>query len=87
MEPPGSATYWTPLLWARSILSPNGKNSNVALGSDAFFPFDDCAKAAAAAGITAIIQPGGAGNDQDSIDVCNANGITMVFTGMRHFRH
>lgn len=58
-----------------------------ALGSDAFFPFDDCAKAAAAAGITAIIQPGGAGNDQDSIDVCNANGITMVFTGMRHFRH
>ena len=58
-----------------------------ALGSDAFFPFDDCAKAAAAAGITAIIQPGGAGNDQDSIDVCNANGIAMVFTGMRHFRH
>lgn len=58
-----------------------------ALGSDAFFPFDDCAKAAAQAGITAIIQPGGAGNDQDSIDVCNANGIAMVFTGMRHFRH
>lgn len=58
-----------------------------ALGSDAFFPFDDCAKAAAEAGITAIIQPGGAGNDQDSINVCNENGITMVFTGMRHFRH
>lgn len=58
-----------------------------ALGSDAFFPFDDCAKAAVEAGITAIIQPGGAGNDQDSINVCNENGITMVFTGMRHFRH
>ena len=58
-----------------------------ALGSDAFFPFDDCAKAAAEAGITAIIQPGGAGNDQDSINVCNENGIAMVFTGMRHFRH
>lgn len=58
-----------------------------ALGSDAFFPFSDCAIAAAKAGITAIIQPGGAKKDQDSIDVCNANGITMVFTGMRHFRH
>ncbi len=57
------------------------------LASDAFFPFDDCVEAAAAAGITAIIQPGGAKGDQDSIDACNKHGIAMVFTGMRHFRH
>ncbi|MDK2936057.1 MAG: phosphoribosylaminoimidazolecarboxamide formyltransferase / cyclohydrolase [Eubacteriaceae bacterium] len=57
------------------------------MASDAFFPFDDCVKAAVAAGITAIIQPGGAGRDQDSIDACDEAGITMVFTGMRHFKH
>ncbi len=57
------------------------------LASDAFFPFDDCVQAAAKAGITAIIQPGGSIRDQDSIDACNKYGIAMVFTGMRHFRH
>lgn len=57
------------------------------LASDAFFPFGDCVEAAAKAGITAIIQPGGSVNDQMSIDVCNTYGIAMVFTGMRHFRH
>lgn len=57
------------------------------LASDAFFPFDDCVEAAAKAGITAIIQPGGSVRDQDSIDACNKHGIAMVFTGMRHFRH
>lgn len=57
------------------------------LASDAFFPFDDCATAAAEAGITAIIQPGGAVRDEDSIKVCNENGIAMIFTGMRHFKH
>ncbi len=57
------------------------------LASDAFFPFDDCVRAAAEAGITAIIQPGGSVRDQDSIDVCNENGIAMVFTGKRHFKH
>ncbi len=57
------------------------------LASDAFFPFDDVTKAAAAAGITAIIQPGGSIRDEDSIKVCNENNIAMVFTGMRHFKH
>lgn len=57
------------------------------LASDAFFPFPDCVEAAAAAGITAIIQPGGSMNDQASIDACNKYGIAMVFTGMRHFKH
>lgn len=57
------------------------------LASDAFFPFDDCVEAAHAAGIAAIIQPGGSVRDQDSIDKCNQYGIAMVFTGMRHFKH
>ena len=58
-----------------------------ALASDAFFPFDDCVKACAEAGIACIIQPGGSVRDQDSIDACNKYGIAMVFTGMRHFKH
>lgn len=57
------------------------------LASDAFFPFPDCVQAAAEAGITAIVQPGGSKNDQASIDECNKHGIAMIFTGMRHFRH
>jgi phosphoribosylaminoimidazolecarboxamide formyltransferase/IMP cyclohydrolase len=57
------------------------------LASDAFFPFNDVVQEAAKAGITAIIQPGGSLKDQDSIDECNKHGITMVFTGMRHFKH
>lgn len=57
------------------------------LASDAFFPFSDCVEAAAAAGVTAIIQPGGSIKDQDSIDACNKYGIAMIFTGMRHFKH
>ena len=57
------------------------------LASDAFFPFKDCVELAHEAGITAIVQPGGSVRDQESIDCCNANGIAMVFTGYRHFRH
>ncbi len=57
------------------------------LASDAFFPFDDSVKAAHAAGITAIIQPGGSIRDEDSIKKCNEYGIAMVFTDMRHFKH
>ena len=57
------------------------------LASDAFFPFKDCVELAHEAGITAIVQPGGSVRDQESIDCCNENGISMVFTGIRHFRH
>jgi phosphoribosylaminoimidazolecarboxamide formyltransferase / IMP cyclohydrolase len=57
------------------------------LASDAFFPFADCVEIAHKAGITAIVEPGGSKNDQDSIDYCSANGIAMVFTGIRHFKH
>jgi phosphoribosylaminoimidazolecarboxamide formyltransferase/IMP cyclohydrolase len=57
------------------------------MASDAFFPFPDCVEIAHQAGITAIIQPGGSIRDNDSIAYCNNNGIAMVFTGIRHFRH
>lgn len=57
------------------------------LASDAFFPFADNVEEIAAAGIQAIIQPGGSVRDQDSIDMANKYGLTMVFTGVRHFRH
>ncbi len=57
------------------------------LASDAFFPFNDSVTLAAAAGITAIVQPGGSKKDQDSIDACNQNGIAMCLTGVRHFKH
>jgi phosphoribosylaminoimidazolecarboxamide formyltransferase / IMP cyclohydrolase len=57
------------------------------LASDGFFPFDDSVRTAAAAGIKAIIQPGGSMRDQDSIAAANELGIVMVFTGQRHFLH
>lgn len=57
------------------------------LASDAFFPFDDSVRAAAAAGIRAIVQPGGSIRDEDSIRAANELGVIMVFTGVRHFRH
>jgi len=57
------------------------------LASDAFFPFDDCVRMAHAEGIEAFIQPGGSIRDKDSIEYCKQNGLVMVITGMRHFRH
>ena len=57
------------------------------MASDAFFPFRDGIDAAAEAGITAVIQPGGSMRDQEVIDAANEAGMAMVFTGMRHFRH
>lgn len=57
------------------------------MASDAFFPFRDSIDAAAQAGITAVIQPGGSMRDQEVIDAVNEAGMAMIFTGMRHFRH
>jgi phosphoribosylaminoimidazolecarboxamide formyltransferase / IMP cyclohydrolase len=57
------------------------------MASDAFFPFADCVEIAHQAGITAVVQPGGSIRDQESIDYCNANGLAMVTTGVRHFKH
>jgi len=68
---------------AESGLGPQGS----VLASDAFFPFDDNVHAAAEAGITAIIQPGGSVRDEEVIAAADAHGIAMVFTGIRHFKH
>ena len=57
------------------------------MASDAFFPFPDCVEIAGKAGITAVVQPGGSIKDQLSIDYCDENGIAMVMTGVRHFKH
>lgn len=57
------------------------------MASDAFFPFPDCVEIANKEGIKAVIQPGGSIKDQLSIDYCNENGMSMVFTGFRHFYH
>ena len=57
------------------------------MASDAFFPFPDCVELANNAGIKAVIQPGGSIKDQLSIDYCNANNMSMVMTGTRHFKH
>ncbi|MDD4797069.1 MAG: bifunctional phosphoribosylaminoimidazolecarboxamide formyltransferase/IMP cyclohydrolase [Eubacteriales bacterium] len=76
-------------IWAtQQALERSGDDvKGAALASDAYFPFDDCVKAAAAAGITAIIQPGGSVRDGESIAAADEAGIAMVFTGMRHFKH
>ncbi|MEZ5009238.1 MAG: bifunctional phosphoribosylaminoimidazolecarboxamide formyltransferase/IMP cyclohydrolase PurH, partial [Chitinophagales bacterium] len=57
------------------------------MASDAFFPFPDCVEIAGDAGITAVVQPGGSIKDQDSIDCCNQKDMSMVLTGVRHFKH
>ena len=57
------------------------------MASDAFFPFPDCVEIAHKAGVNAVIQPGGSVRDNESIEYCNQNGIAMVTTGIRHFKH
>jgi phosphoribosylaminoimidazolecarboxamide formyltransferase/IMP cyclohydrolase len=76
-------------IWAarQAIEHAGEKAKGSVLASDAFFPFPDCAEAAAAAGVTAIVQPGGSQNDALSVEVCDKYGIAMVFCGMRHFKH
>ena len=58
-----------------------------AMASDAFFPFPDSIEKAAAAGVTAVIQPGGSVKDAEAIAACNRFGMSMIFTGRRHFKH
>lgn len=76
-------------IWAakQAIEHSNESTVGATLASDAFFPFSDCVEAAAEAGVTAIVQPGGSIRDKDSIEACNARGIAMCFTGERHFKH
>ena len=79
-------------IYSAKLAALKANDSNISLkgsvmASDAFMPFPDCVAAAAQAGATAIIQPGGSKNDQASIDAADAADIAMVFTGIRHFRH
>lgn len=73
-------------IWPTRDALTRGKGATV-LASDAFFPFRDVVDEAAKAGIKAIIQPGGSIKDQESIDAANENKISMVLTGIRHFKH
>lgn len=57
------------------------------MASDAFFPFPDCVQLAHAEGVSAVVQPGGSVNDNQSVSYCDENGMAMYFTGFRHFRH
>lgn len=68
-------------------MKAGGRAQGAVMASDAFFPFPDGIEAAAALGITAIIQPGGSIRDQEVIAAADKLGLAMVFTGMRHFRH
>ena len=65
----------------------NGVKENLVMASDAFFPFDDCVTLAHEMGVTAIVQPGGSVRDEDSIKKADECGISMLFSGMRHFKH
>jgi phosphoribosylaminoimidazolecarboxamide formyltransferase/IMP cyclohydrolase len=64
-----------------------GFTTDLVLASDGFLPFDDTVALAAQYGVTAIVQPGGSIRDEDAIAKANELGITMLFTGMRHFKH
>ncbi|MEX0801052.1 MAG: bifunctional phosphoribosylaminoimidazolecarboxamide formyltransferase/IMP cyclohydrolase [Dehalococcoidia bacterium] len=83
----GQQNRKTPVELALALAGDRAKGA--ALASDAFFPFarDDAVEMACRAGITAIIQPGGAMRDDEAIEVCDEYGAAMVFTGVRHFRH
>jgi phosphoribosylaminoimidazolecarboxamide formyltransferase/IMP cyclohydrolase len=73
---------------AKLAVEKAGKQARgAALASDAFFPFPDAIEVAAEAGVTSIIQPGGAMRDQAVIEAADAAGMAMIFTGVRHFRH
>lgn len=75
---------------AQNTLKEEGKDimtEGLVLASDGFFPFNDCVALAAEYGIKAIVQPGGSIRDEDSINLANEKGITMLFTGERHFKH
>lgn len=65
----------------------NEDTNGAVLASDAFFPFNDCVEVASELGISSIIQPGGSIRDKDSIELCDEKEISMVFTGVRHFKH
>ncbi len=88
----GSGTGQTSRVDALKHAIEKAKNFNLPLegavmASDAFFPFADSVEIAHKAGIKSVIQPGGSIRDKDSIEYCNNHGVSMVFTGIRHFKH
>ncbi|MCL2370674.1 MAG: bifunctional phosphoribosylaminoimidazolecarboxamide formyltransferase/IMP cyclohydrolase [Firmicutes bacterium] len=85
----GLGSGQTNRIWAtnQAIEHAGDRTKGAVLASDAFFPFDDCVEAAAKAGVSAIIQPGGSNRDADSIAACDKYGIAMIFVGNRHFKH
>lgn len=75
---------------AQESLAAEGKDikdAGLVMASDGFFPFSDCVESAAQYGIKAIVQPGGSVRDAESIEAANSHHITMLFSGMRHFKH
>jgi phosphoribosylaminoimidazolecarboxamide formyltransferase/IMP cyclohydrolase len=70
-----------------AIKKAGERTAGSVMGSDAFFPFPDSIEKAAAAGVAAIIQPGGSVKDEEAIAACNRHGLAMIFTGRRHFKH
>jgi phosphoribosylaminoimidazolecarboxamide formyltransferase/IMP cyclohydrolase len=70
-----------------AIRKAGQRAKGAALGSDAFFPFADSIELAAAAGVAALIQPGGSRRDDEVVAACNKHGIAMILTGRRHFKH
>ena len=76
-------------IWAaeRAVANAGEKAQGAVLASEAFFPFDDVVRLAASAGVGAILQPGGAKRDPEVVAACNELGVSMVFTGSRHFKH
>ena len=78
---------WKAAEAARAAGEANSRAVGAVVASDAFFPFADGLLAAADAGATAVIQPGGSLRDREVIEAADARGLAMVFTGMRHFRH
>lgn len=81
----------TSRIWALKNALENNKDekdfTGATLASDAFFPFDDCVTLANEFGIKSIVQPGGSIRDNDSIEACDKFNMSMVFTGVRHFKH
>ncbi len=76
-------------IWAaeRAVLNAGEAARGAVLASEAFLPFDDVVRLAASVGVTAILQPGGSKRDPETIAACDELGISMVFTGSRHFKH
>ena len=70
-----------------AVKKAGGRARDAVLASDAFFPFPDGIEAAARAGVTAAIEPGGSRRDQDVVAAAEKAGMSLIFTGVRHFRH